>query len=94
MGIFDRFRGKNAKATVAATPAVAELEVECPHIVLTARWDSVADMGKDELASAYICGSCRQQFTPEDARILRESTAERLRTEDIEQARERAESDA
>jgi hypothetical protein len=89
MGVFDKIF--NRKAGVATASPSTGVEVECPHIVLTGRWDSVQDMGKDELATAFICGACRQTFTPEEARMLRETTAERLHTEDIERARAAAE---
>jgi hypothetical protein len=58
--------------------AVAEIVVECPHSVLVARWDSVADMGHEDKATRYMCETCHEEFTPEVARQLRDTMAERV----------------
>lgn len=62
---------ENAAAAVEAPP--------CPHTALTARWDSVHDMGKDDKATSFLCTACNEQFTPEVATELRATEAERLR---------------
>jgi hypothetical protein len=78
MGFLDKLFGrKGADATPAkGQPAV---EVECPHAAVTARWDSVADMGKPELISAYVCESCGATFGREEGARLTSSAADRLR---------------
>jgi hypothetical protein len=54
------------------------MQVECPHAVLTPRWDSVDDMGKEDKVTRYICEGCQETFTPEEAAMLRDSVSERL----------------
>ena len=54
---------------------------ECPHVMLVPRWDSAADIGIEDRASAYLCDSCKRTFAPQEARELRASEAERLRQE-------------
>lgn len=51
----------------------------CPHTALTPRWDSVADMGKDEQVSSYTCQGCNQSFSPAEGRALLATEADRLR---------------
>ena len=53
----------------------------CPHGVLTPRWDSVEDIGKEDRATAYICEACHQSFSPDEYRELQASMAERLPVE-------------
>ena len=57
-------------------PAVA---LECPHTALVPKWDNVHDMGIEDKATGYECDSCHKAFTPEEARSIRETLAERLR---------------
>lgn len=65
-------------ASQEATTATVEAP-PCPHTALTARWDSVQDMGHDEKATSFVCSACSEQFTPEQATELRATEAERLR---------------
>lgn len=68
------FGGKKQEDT-----AVAEAPpLECPHSVLVPRWETVQDMGIEEKASRYMCEACHEEFTPEKARELRDSTGDRL----------------
>ena len=53
-----------------ATP-VAQTPVECSHVSLVARWDSVEDMGKEDRATSFACEACGASFTPEEARKRR-----------------------
>ncbi len=77
MGLLDRlFRRSNEAEPGEAAPLVA---AQCPHTTLTARWDSVDDMGKEEKASSFICTACDEGFSPEEAAQLRASEADRLR---------------
>ncbi len=57
--------------------ATAEVPT-CPHTTLTARWESVADMGKEDKATGYTCQGCNQQFTPAEGRSLRQTEADRV----------------
>jgi hypothetical protein len=50
----------------------------CPHVALSARWDDPNDMGKEELASAYVCQSCSEVFTPAEVQRLRATESERV----------------
>jgi hypothetical protein len=74
MGLFRR-RSRDEAAEVAIQPK------SCPHVNLVPRWDNAADMGREELATYWTCGSCGQQFTPEEASELRETEAERLKSD-------------
>ncbi|MCL6646648.1 MAG: hypothetical protein K6U88_17120 [Dehalococcoidia bacterium] len=47
-------------------------EAACPHMMLGQRWDSVADMGREDKVTEYRCQSCGQRFTPEEGRALRD----------------------
>ena len=52
---------------------------ECLHVTLAPKWDSVADMGDESLATSFICDACHVTFTPAAARALRGSEEERLK---------------
>lgn len=60
-------------------PPTSPEEVSCLHTALAARWDTPSEMGDEEKASAWVCASCGGTFTPERARELRASEAERVR---------------
>ena len=64
----------------AATSAEA-VGPTCPHTTLTPRWESVADMGKEDKATAYTCQGCNQQFTPAEGQRLRQTEADRVQRE-------------
>ena len=51
----------------------------CLHIALTARWDSVDDMGNEEKATSFVCATCSEEFSPAEAAEVRASQAEQLR---------------
>ena len=74
MGILDMLFRRSQTAD-------AEKPVEtpsCPHVALTARWESTQDMGDESKASGFTC-SCGETFTPEEAARLRADEAERVR---------------
>jgi hypothetical protein len=75
MGIFDKLFGGSKERT--SSTAVVEAPA-CPHVTLVPHWDKLADMGINDKASSFICESCGKTFTPEQARELRETEAERL----------------
>jgi hypothetical protein len=74
MGIFDKLFGGKSKETQTA---VVE-SVSCPHAVLVARWETVADMGHEDKATRYMCEACHEEFSPEEGRRLRDTVAERM----------------
>ena len=67
-------RQRREAATTAEVPP-------CPHTTLTPRWDSVADMGKEDKVTSYRCDGCEQEFTAAEGRRLRETEAERVQRE-------------
>jgi hypothetical protein len=72
MGLLDKiFGGKKQEA-------VAEIQVDCPHSVLVARWDSVQDMGIEDKATRFMCESCKEMFEPAEAQRLRDTLSERV----------------
>ncbi|MGE0058633.1 MAG: hypothetical protein AB7P33_08590 [Dehalococcoidia bacterium] len=84
MGFLDKLFGgskdKSSAAVIEAPP--------CPHVVLVPRWDTAADIGITDRASRFICEGCEQVFTPEEARQLQATTADRLPQEVEEKSRE------
>ncbi|HYM15848.1 MAG TPA: hypothetical protein VEZ14_09830 [Dehalococcoidia bacterium] len=68
-------RDREEGAPAADAPATPD----CPHYVLVPRWDNVADMGKDELATSFRCEACAREFSPSEAQALRDTEAERVR---------------
>jgi hypothetical protein len=75
MGLFSK--KSDSEETKYTTNMQAETP-ECPHGVLTPRWDSVEDMGKEERATEFVCEACHKSFTPEEAQALKETMTERL----------------
>lgn len=51
----------------------------CLHMGLTARWDSVEDMGNEAKATSFVCPACNGQFTPAQAAEIRATQADQLR---------------
>jgi nitrite reductase/ring-hydroxylating ferredoxin subunit len=83
MGFLDRLFGrKGGKAEAPGEQPAAT--AECPHAVVTPRWDSGADMGKTELVSAYVCEACGASFSREEGETLGASAADRLRIREDE----------
>lgn len=67
MGICDKFLGRKA-SVVEATKSVGETQAGCPHVALMGRWDSAADMGKEDNVTAFPCDACHKSFSPDDGR--------------------------
>lgn len=77
MGILSKlFGGGNKASTSAATAETPSLE--CPHAVLVPRWENVQDMGIEDKATRYMCESCKQMFSPQEATQLRETLSIRM----------------
>ncbi len=78
MGFLDRIFGrKSGEAEGVHAEAVLEQE-ECPHVNLVPQWDDADDIGHEDRASRFLCGTCRSDFSPEEAQHLRETEAERI----------------
>ncbi len=71
MGLFRRDKDEDRAA-------VMEPEPECMHVALSARWDDLDDMGREDKVSAWVCQSCSSVFTPAEAEELRRSESERI----------------
>ena len=67
------FGNKKQPAATATLP-----QIECPHAVLVPRWDSIEDMGKEDKATRFMCESCHEEFSPEQAKGLREGISAKL----------------
>ncbi len=74
MGFLDKLFGGSKEKSGAAVIEIPP----CPHVVLVPRWDTAADIGIADRASRFICEGCEQVFSPEEARHLQATTAERL----------------
>lgn len=60
MSLLDKLFGKGKEQAGTMT-------VECPHTALVAKWDELADMGKQDRVSGYTCTACNRSFTPQEA---------------------------
>ena len=67
---------REAPATVTATPEAEA--APCPHTTLTPRWESVADMGKEDRVTSYTCQGCNESFTAAEGQALKRHEAERV----------------
>jgi hypothetical protein len=74
MGFFDKLFGGSKEKSSAAVMEIPP----CPHVVLVPRWDTASDIGITDRASRFVCEGCEQVFTPDEARALQASTADRL----------------
>jgi hypothetical protein len=73
MSFFKRlFGNEKPESMPAEAPAV-----ECPHISLVARWDSIEDMGHEDRATSFVCEACGASFSPEAGRKLRGEAGEK-----------------
>ncbi len=57
---------------------VAAPEAKCIHAALAPKWDRVADIGKEDNTSDFLCETCGGEFTRDEGHELRESLAERV----------------
>ena len=65
MNLLTLFRSKKAD------PGKGQSAVECAHVVLAPRWDSVADIGHEEKAIGFVCSSCGKSLSTEEASAMR-----------------------
>ena len=75
MSLFSKLFGR--KASTVTVPE--EQPLPCLHVGLVPQWNSGTDIGVEARASRFVCPTCAQDFTPDEARALRESEADRLR---------------
>ena len=75
MGLLDRLRpwGRRPKQTVE------DQQRECLHGTLIAHWADASDMGDESKATEFVCQSCQERFSPEEAAWVRKRAVERLR---------------
>lgn len=84
MGLLDRLLGRSKKAEAKPSGHLA-----CPHTVLAPHWDQAEDIGHEDRATSFVCDACHERFTAQEARVLRQTEAQRLEAElDLEAARE------
>lgn len=76
MGLLGRLLGRSGGATATDEDLVEK--AECPHATLTARWNSVQDMGDESKATGFVCAACMEQFTREQTEEIRASLRRRL----------------
>jgi hypothetical protein len=67
MGLLRKILGHEKQAEETKQEIAPEDLAECPHTALTPHWDSLQDMGKEQLAT-YRCESCGIEFTYEESR--------------------------
>ena len=51
----------------------------CLHLAMTARWDSVADMGDESNVTSFVRATCGAEFAPAEAARIRDGQAEQIR---------------
>jgi hypothetical protein len=78
MGILERLFGRKS----AEPPA--ESSGNCPHAALVPKWDNHDELGKTDKVSRYVCESCSEIISPEDADRVIAAAAERLRVVTME----------
>ena len=79
MGFLDKiFKRGSAAAAEGLHADVPVEERECPHTNLIPGWDEPDDIGHEDKATRFACSACGGAFTPDEARELRETEAERI----------------
>ncbi len=87
MGFLDKLFGrKGGTDTLPQKEDETIPDVPCPHGSLVPHWDELADMGKTDAVSYYICESCGGRFSREDGQRLMAEAAERVRVSEEERA--------
>ena len=79
MGFLDRLLKRGGASEAGGLHADVPVERdECPHTNLVPKWDEAGDIGHEDRASRFDCGTCGATFTPAEAQELRETEAERI----------------
>lgn len=76
MGLFTKLRSPRRTSEV---PPPEGSDPECMHIDVVPQWDNPGDLGKEERASRFVCGTCGQVFSPAELESLLAARTERLR---------------
>lgn len=76
MGVLDRIRSFG-RSRPPQTPE--QTQHECLHGTLVAHWADAADMGDETKATEFVCQSCQEHFSPDEASWVRKRAIERLR---------------
>ena len=76
MGLFTKFRRPKRAAELTS---VEGREPACMHIDVVPQWDNPGDLGHEERASRFVCGTCGQVFSPAELESLLATRTERLR---------------
>lgn len=77
--MLDRLFGRRTSDDRHHTQPEASGHADCAHVAMTARWDSVDDMGHEDRATSFVCDACHQTLTPAEAQQARSGAASRLR---------------
>jgi hypothetical protein len=77
MGLLGKLLGRPEQEEIEAETSTKS--DTCPHLALTPRWDSVDDIGHEDLATSFHCEACGRDFSAYEARSLRSSEAARVR---------------
>lgn len=79
MGLLDKLFKRGGASEAEGIHAEVPIErEECPHTNLVPKWDEPDDIGHEDRASHFDCGTCGATFTPAEAQELRETEAERI----------------
>ena len=62
MRILPKLFDKEAHEEEAPREGATGSDLACPHTILIAHWDSVADMGDETKATSFICEACGETF--------------------------------
>ena len=62
MRILPKLFDKETAQEEAPLEQAPESGLACPHTILIAHWDSVADMGDETKATAFVCEACGEVF--------------------------------
>jgi len=77
MGLLDGLFGKKPKVEQSRSESSTAV-AECPHVLLSPRWDNVNDIGHEDRATGYVCNGCNTSFTTDEVARLRATEKERL----------------
>lgn len=78
MGFLDKIFGRGGEEAEGVHAEAVLEQDECPHVTLVPQWDEADDIGHEDKASRFLCGTCGSTFTPEEAHHLRETEAQRI----------------
>ena len=65
MTVLGHLFGTGKRKDIARAPE-EDRAAPCPHRALAPHWGSVADMGKADRVTVYVCSLCHATFTREE----------------------------